>query len=113
MKGFILDENLPGNLSIRTSLSVEHTSTLGASPSDSTIRDYAKQHDLVIVTKDADFSDRMILSSPPPRVVHLRIGNMRIRELRDFVGATWPRVEQLLQTQKLLHVCQDSIDAIE
>ena len=113
MKGVILDENLPGNLSLHTSLPIQHTSALGKSPSDSLIWQHAREHDLVIVTKDADFSDRMILSSPPPRVVHLRIGNMRIRDLREFVASAWPQVEALLHNHKLLNVDHDSIDVVE
>jgi predicted nuclease of predicted toxin-antitoxin system len=40
-----------------------------------------------IVTKDADFYDRIILSEPPPRVIYLQIGNMRIRELFVFLNS--------------------------
>ena len=38
---------------------------------------YARRHEMVIVSKDADFSDRIIMQTPPPRVVHLRFGNLR------------------------------------
>jgi predicted nuclease of predicted toxin-antitoxin system len=53
---------------------------------------------LVIVTKDADFSDRIIVSNPPPRVVHLRFGNMRKNDFHAFLQNIWPQIEQLIQT---------------
>ena len=86
MKGFLFDENLPVNILFSPSLPVEHVTDLGESPSDTEIWEYAKQNDLVIVSKDADFSDRIITSTPPPRVVHLRFGNMRKRDFHAFLS---------------------------
>lgn len=54
---------------------------------DAAIWQYAKEHDLIIVSKDADFSDWIMLSDPPPKVIHLRIGNMRLRDLFVFFAA--------------------------
>ena len=71
MNGFLFDENLPRNVKFTPSLPVTHVTELGDSLSDTEIWEYAKNHDLIIVTKDTDFSDRIIISSPPPRVVLL------------------------------------------
>jgi predicted nuclease of predicted toxin-antitoxin system len=49
-------------------------SNVGKNPSDAAVWEYAKRHELVIVTKDADFSGRIILSQPLPWVVHIRMG---------------------------------------
>ena len=56
MRGFLFDENLPRVPSLQTGLPVTHALELGARPSDSQIWAHAQQNDLVIVTKDADFS---------------------------------------------------------
>jgi predicted nuclease of predicted toxin-antitoxin system len=77
MKGFLFDENLPARLTFAPNLPVVPASRLGAQPSDSQIWEFARQQELVIVSKDADFSDRIIVRSPPPWVVHLRFGNLR------------------------------------
>jgi predicted nuclease of predicted toxin-antitoxin system len=69
--GFLFDQNLPQRVSIKSSLPIEHVSSLGSQPSDTEIWNYAKAHDLVIVTKDTDFADRVQSTNPPPRVVHL------------------------------------------
>ena len=60
MKGFLFDENLPARLRFSPKLPIVSTSKVGRNPSDSQIWEFARKHDLVIVSKDADFSDRII-----------------------------------------------------
>lgn len=53
-----------------------HVLALGLSEaSDAEVFAHAREHDLTIVTKDADFQALLALHGPPPRVVWLRIGN--------------------------------------
>lgn len=104
MKGFLLAENLPARLQFSPSALIQHVTELGESPSDTEVWNYAREQDWVIVTKDADFSERMMIASPPPKVVHLRIGNMRLAEFHAFLAQVWPQVEHLLQTHKLVNV---------
>ena len=112
MKGYLFDENLPGQLTFRPGLPILSTSSLGASPSDTQVWDYAKREELVIVTKDADFSGRIILTTPPPWVVHLRFGNMRRRNFHALMARIWPQVEVLLKTHKLVNVHADRVEGI-
>jgi len=37
---------------------------------------------------DVDFSDRIASSQPPPRVIHLRFGNMRRNDFSRISGET-------------------------
>lgn len=104
MKGFLLDENLPGQLTFTPSLPVSHALDLGDHLTDSELWLLAKSRHLVIVTKDADFSDRVLVSTPPPWIVHLRFGNMRRKEFHRFLAALWPQVESLLPANKLICV---------
>ena len=112
MRGFLFDENLPRVPSLQTGLPVTHASELGARPSDSQLWTHAQQKDLVIVTKDADFSQRIVLGVPPPRVVHLRVGNMRGRDFAAWLERIWPRVEFTIATHKLVNVYRDRIEAV-
>lgn len=82
MKGFLFDENLPRRIRFTPSLPVTHVEALGASPQDAAVWEYAKAEFLAIVSKDTDFSDRILVSQPPPWVVHLRIGNLRRADFR-------------------------------
>lgn len=102
VNGFLLDENLPGGLSLQPSLPVSHALDLGENPTDGELWFHAKIQRLVIVTKDADFSDRILVSTPPPWIVHLRFGNMRRKEFDRFLAAVWPQVESLLPANKLV-----------
>jgi predicted nuclease of predicted toxin-antitoxin system len=113
MNGFLFDEHLPANIQFTPSFPVIHVSVLGASPNDTQIWQYAKQNDLVIVTKDADFSDRLMVDSSPPKVVHLRFGNMRKRVFHAFLASVWPKIEALIVDHKLIDVYQDRIEAIK
>jgi predicted nuclease of predicted toxin-antitoxin system len=67
MNGFLFDENLPSKIQFMPSLPIIHASGLGKSPSDTEIWQYAKDQNLAIVTKDADFSDRLMLDTSPPK----------------------------------------------
>jgi predicted nuclease of predicted toxin-antitoxin system len=113
VNGFILDENIPSRFTFTPRLPVIHAGDLGQSLSDSLLWEYAKSNECVIVTKDADFSSRIMLSSPPPWVVHLRIGNMRKRDFHAFLHRVWPRIESFLPTHKLVNVFFDRIEGIK
>ncbi len=110
MNGFLFDENLPIKILFTPSLPIVHVSVLGDSPSDTQIWQYAKANGLVIVTKDVDFSDRLMLDLEPPKVVHLRIGNMRKREFHSFLAKVWEQVEDFVIDRKLVNVYLDRIE---
>ena len=110
--GILIDGNLPNRLSLPTDLSVRDVSSLCESPMDSEIWSHAKALDLVIVTKDADFSHRIIATEPPPRIVHIRVGNMKLRQLLPFIGGMWPRIESYVPTSKLINVYLDRIEVV-
>lgn len=112
MKGFFFDENLPSRIRFVPSLPLVPTADLGASPTDTRVWEFARQRELVIVSKDADFSERIILHTPPPWVVHLRFGNMRRSEFHALLARVWPQVETLLKTHKLVNVYADRVEGI-
>lgn len=53
-----------------------HVQTVGLdSASDEKVWEYARQNNLMIVTKDVDFSERGTLSGFPPKIIWIRYGN--------------------------------------
>ena len=112
MKGFLFDENLPVRLRFSPKLPIVSISKAGKNPDDSQIWEFARRHELVIVSKDADFSDRIITHSPPPWVVHLRFGNLRKSEFHALLARVWPQVEKLLKSHKLVNVYSDQLEGI-
>jgi predicted nuclease of predicted toxin-antitoxin system len=112
MKGFLIDENLPARLRFSPRFPVIPLSKIGRNPIDSQLCDFARKHDRVIISKDADFSDRIITNSLPPRVVHLRFGNLRKSEFHALLARVWPKVEVLLKTHKLVNVYVDRLEGM-
>ena len=112
MKGFLFDENLPQRIQFSPSLSVVSISEVGLSPTDSEVWEFARKRELVIVSKDPDFYDRIIVQRPPPWVVHLRFGNLRKKDFHVLLSRVWPNVETLLKSHKLVNVYSDRLEGI-
>jgi predicted nuclease of predicted toxin-antitoxin system len=112
VNGFLLDENLPGRLGFPMPLPVIHSTELGNSPSDTDIWNYARTNSLVIISKDADFSNRMAAAQPPPWVIHLRFGNMNRRDFNAFLEEQWPTIFEFLPSHKQVNVYSDRVEAI-
>jgi predicted nuclease of predicted toxin-antitoxin system len=113
MTGFLLDENLPANIPIDGEWRVLHATDLGLQPSDSALWTYAEKHQLAIVTKDADFRIRALTSTPPPWIVHLRIGNLRRKAFHNHLTKAWPLILSLLPIHRLVTVFPDRIEALK
>jgi predicted nuclease of predicted toxin-antitoxin system len=97
MTGFLFDENLPTKLTFQPKLPLVSWREIGERPNDTQVWEFARKRELVIVSKDADFSDCIIAHTPPPRVVHIRFGNLRRKPFHRLLARVWPRVETLLK----------------
>jgi predicted nuclease of predicted toxin-antitoxin system len=76
MPRFLIDVNLPYRFSLWSGDECVHRRDIGETWTDPRLWQYARERDLVIVSKDADFSDRAMISASPPRVIQLRFGNL-------------------------------------
>jgi predicted nuclease of predicted toxin-antitoxin system len=79
---------------------------------DSEIWNFAKQENFVIVTKDADFSNRILFADPPPRVIHFRTGNLKLADFFHLCDLNWENIVKLSVDHKLIYVYRDRIDLI-
>jgi predicted nuclease of predicted toxin-antitoxin system len=52
-----------------------------------------------------------MLDLMPPKVVHLRIGNMRKCDFHLFLAKVWEQIESLSIDYKLINVYLDRIEA--
>lgn len=109
---FLIDVNLPRDLAFWNGPDFVHRSDIDPVRTDREIWLDAKANGLVIVTKDADFSQRALVEGPPPPVIHVRLGNMRLRELRARLLVAWPEAARLSETHCLVQVFQDRIEAV-
>lgn len=71
MTKYIIDVNLPDHFSLWHTNEYIYVKDIDANRVDTTIWEYAEQHELTIVTKDQDFYNRMLVKTPPPRVIHV------------------------------------------
>ena len=95
----LFDHNLPPSLVARLAdlfpLSV-HVFPLGLErASDLEIRDYARREVLVIVTKDADFSELCVLRGFPPKIVWIRRGNCSAQDLEQLLRDNYTQIKAL------------------
>lgn len=71
-----------------------HVRQLGFTTADDwEIWSYAATHDFVIVSKDADFQQRALLTGGPPKVIWIRLGNCSTTEAAVLLRAYRPAIE--------------------
>lgn len=113
MARYLIDVNLPYRFALWAGDDFVHARDLGERWSDSQLWSFARENSLVIVSKDADFSDRALISQPPPWVVHIRYGNMKMRDFHGLISRQWPTIVALSQKNRLVRVYDSSVEAIE
>lgn len=104
MINFLIDINLPHRFAYWRGEEFLHQRDLNERWPDLSIWKYATEHELIIITKDEDFSKLMRQQEPPPRVLWLRSGNCSLRELHQFLAPHWAQALQLLPTSKLVTI---------
>jgi predicted nuclease of predicted toxin-antitoxin system len=96
VKAFIVDAQLPPALAAalrEAGYDARAVRELGLrEAADADIWEYAITHECAVVTKDQDFSERLISTSPAPVVVWLRIGNSSNRALLAWLLPLWPDI---------------------
>ena len=112
MKQYIVDANLPYCFSLWQHDEYEHVIDIDPHMKDSAIWQYAKENNLTIITKDADFSDRILLNNPPPRIIHIKFGNMKMKAFHQSITAIWDDVLDMSEEYKLVRVYVDEIEGI-
>jgi predicted nuclease of predicted toxin-antitoxin system len=110
---FLIDENLPYRFSLWKECNCEYVFGNPSLRTDKDIWDYSKDNNLVIVTKDADFSELILINEPPPKVIHIKIGNMKMKELHFLLNNNWEKIESLILTNKLLNIYHDRIEVVK
>jgi predicted nuclease of predicted toxin-antitoxin system len=112
MAKFILDVNVAHSVRKWENDDFEFQIFRNRKESDNDIWYYALINDLTIITKDSDFSYRMAQTEPPPRVIHLKLGNMKLKEFNTFIEVNWQKNEDLSVEYKLVRVHLDRFEAI-
>jgi predicted nuclease of predicted toxin-antitoxin system len=98
---YLIDANLPRLISLWSGADYAFVHDLGADWSDTRIWKHADANGFTIVTRDADFSDRV------------RLGNLKIAELQRSLAAVWPEVCRASAACRLVRVFRDRIESVE
>jgi predicted nuclease of predicted toxin-antitoxin system len=86
-----------------TAITAEHVADVGLlSASDAAIWRYASDHDAVLITKDEDFPDQVLLGGSAPVVVWIRVGNTTRRALLTWFDSLVDRVIAMIDSGERL-----------
>jgi len=113
MAEFLIDVNLPYYFSLWNNEKCVHQKDINDEWTDEQIWNYAKEGNLTIITKDSDFSNKIVLHNPPPKVIHIRFGNMKMKEFFEALSKSWEQVKELNEEYKLVIVYKDRIEALQ
>jgi len=106
---FIVDAQLPPALAqclTRLGHEAEHVVNVGLlGADDRSIQQYADEHNLVVITKDEDFTANLFLQKNNPAVIWLRVGNCSNQALLNWFLPILPKILLRLQEgEKLIEV---------
>ncbi len=110
---YLIDENLPDCLKIWSSNDFLHVTKIHNSISDENIWNYARENNLIILTKDSDFHERILYRNPPPKVILFRLGNTSIPYLEVFLSMHWNEILDEIDFAKLVVVFKDKIEGLK
>lgn len=113
MKKFLIDVNLPYYFSLWNTEEYIHLKDINDEWKDEIVWKYAKENSLTIISKDSDFSNMILFNEPPPRVIHIKFGNMKMKEFYERINSIWNEVLSLNQEYKLVNVFKDRIEGIK
>jgi len=109
---YLIDVNLPYYFSLWRNKEYIHQRDINALMKDGEIWQYAKENNLTIITKDNDFSDRVIFHTPPPKVIHIKFGNLKMKPFFQIISKSWSEICKLSETHKLVNVFENRIEGI-
>lgn len=100
-----LDENLSPKLSNRLSdlfPNSLHVRDVGMKATiDPIVWDYAKDNDLMIVSKDADMHDLSLVFGNPPKVIWLRLGNCSTLDVENLLRREFRAIRLFYKNENL------------
>ena len=110
---YLIDVNLPYYFGLWNNADFIHVKDLDDSMTDDSIWQYARDNKLIILTKDADFSTIVLFKGTPPKVVHFKFGNLRIKEFHTLITNIWLDIDTLIADNNLLNIYLDRIEIIK
>ncbi len=95
MPSYLIDANLPYYFSLWNN------------------ENYIHQNDLNDEAKDSDFSTKILTTTPPPKIIHIRLGNIKTKDFHTILFPLWDKVLELSKTNKLVTLYLDRIETVK
>jgi predicted nuclease of predicted toxin-antitoxin system len=67
----------------------------------------------LLIMKDSDFYNSFILTKKPPKLILVKLGNLRLRELKIYFRDNWNLIESHVRKYALIVLTQESIQVFE
>ncbi len=100
MAKFVIDVNLPYYFKLWNTCDFVHQLDIEAKATDKEIWEFAK-------------NNRMLMSSPPPKAIHIRFGNKKMSEFHELLNTIWPEILSSIENNKLINVFIDRVEGIQ
>nr|WP_221269583.1 DUF5615 family PIN-like protein [Deinococcus budaensis] len=71
---------------------------------DDVIFHAARAANATVISKDADFLERVLRLGSPPRLLYVTCGNTSTQHLKAIFTATFPAAQQLLETEDVVEI---------
>ena len=113
MPKYLIDANLPYYFSLWNTPDFIYQKDIDDTWNDDQVWNYARQHNLIIITKDADFSLKVLYKRTPPKVIHIRFGNLKIRDFHNTISNMWSTIERTIEESNLINVYIDKIEYVK
>lgn len=110
---YLIDANLPFHLPVWKTEKFQFVLKINPSWDDEEIWKYAREHELIIVTKDKDFIVKQIAAGVPPKVIHVKFGNLKLKDFTTRINEVWQEVERLIQEYSTVNIYLNKIEAIK
>ncbi len=112
MAKYLVDVNLTRFFALWNSSEYEFVANINDEMKDSEVWQYAKEHALTIISKDADFREMILANDPPPKFIHIKLGNMKMAAFHQKLTEIWDEVCDMSERYKLTVVYHDRIEGI-
>lgn len=113
---FLLDANVPPSLAEEFSefeVILSNSLPMGNASKDSEIIKFALENELILITKDIDFYYSFIQSRKPQKLILVKLGNMKIKVLRNYFKSNKKKILHLLDGNSMLILTQEQIQTFE
>lgn len=113
MAKYLVDVNLPYFFKLWNSSDYEHVRDINDEWTDQQIWNYAKQNDMVIITKDSDFAIKLLVEGSPPKIIHIKFGNLKFRDFHILLSSLWENVITQVELYSMINIYLDRIEYIK